>query len=310
MTFDNEQEKVSRIKKLKKEKNAIILAHNYVLGEVQDIADFVGDSLELSIKAQNIEEDIIVFCGVQFMAETAKILSPEKTVLHPVKEAGCPMADMANAQSLKEFKKSYPHAVTVCYVNSTADLKTEVDICCTSANAHEIVSLIPIEKSIIFLPDKNLGANVAAEAKRDLILWDGFCPTHMRIKPDYIERKKREYPDAVVIAHPECRPEVVAMSDFSLSTGAMLRFARETDAKQIIVATELGIIHRLQKENPEKQFIPISEQAFCTTMKMIELDDVIRALENNETEIILDKKTIEKAKKPIVRMIEKDLSGL
>jgi quinolinate synthase len=309
MSVDYYQKKIDTIKKLKTEKNAIILAHNYVLGEVQDIADFVGDSLELSIKAQNIEEDIIVFCGVQFMAETAKILSPEKTVLHPVKECGCPMADMADAESLREFRKSYPDAVTVCYVNSTAELKTEVDICCTSANAKEIISLIPVEKDIIFLPDKNLGANVAAEAEKDLILWDGFCPTHMRLRPDYIERKKREYPDAVVIAHPECRPEVVAMADHSLSTGGMLRFARETDAQQIIVATELGIIHRLQKENPGKQFISISEQAVCMTMKMIELDDVIRALENNETEIILNDDTIERARKPIIRMIEKNLSA-
>ena len=307
MAIDYLQKKIDKIKELKKEKNAIILAHNYVLGEVQDIADFVGDSLELSIKAQSVKEDIIVFCGVQFMAETAKILSPEKIVLHPVKECGCPMADMADAESLRSFKKDYPGAVTVCYVNSTAEVKTEVDICCTSANAKEIVSMIPKNRDIIFLPDKNLGANVAKEADRELILWDGYCPTHMRLRPDFIERKKREYPDAVVIAHPECRPEVVAMADESLSTGGMLRYAKETDVKQIIVATELGIIHRLQKENPEKQFIPISEQAICMTMKMIELDDVINALENNETEIILDDETIRKAKNPILRMIERKM---
>lgn len=302
------QEKIDSIKKLKKEKNAIILAHNYVLGEVQDIADFVGDSLELSIKARNITEDVIVFCGVQFMAETAKILSPEKTVLHPVKECGCPMADMADVPSLRELTKAHPDAVTVCYVNSTADLKTAVDICCTSANAEEIVALIPIEKDIIFLPDKNLGANVEKNTGREMILWDGYCPTHMRLKMEYINKRKKEYPEAIVIAHPECRPEVVALADFSLSTGGMLRFAKETDAKQIIIATESGIIHRLQKENPEKQFIAISEQAVCTTMKMIELDDVINALENNQTEIILSAETIEKAKKPILRMIEKNLS--
>jgi len=308
MNNDYFQEKIDKIIKLKKEKNAIIIAHNYVLGEVQDIADFVGDSLELSIKARNVKEDIIVFCGVQFMAETAKILSPEKTVLHPVKECGCPMADMADAESLREFRKDYPNAMTVCYVNSTAELKTEVDICCTSANAEDIISLIPADRDIIFLPDKNLGANVAKETGREMILWDGFCPTHMRLRPDYIERKKKEYPEAVVIAHPECRPEVVAMADKSLSTGGMLRFAKETDARQIIVATELGIIHRLQKENPHKQFISISEQAVCMTMKMIELDDVINALENSETEIILDEETIRKAGKPIIRMIEKNLS--
>ncbi|MBN2657233.1 MAG: quinolinate synthase NadA [Spirochaetales bacterium] len=302
------QEKIDRIKKLKKEKNAIILAHNYVLGEVQDVADFVGDSLELSIKARDINEDVIVFCGVQFMAETAKILSPHKTVLHPVKESGCPMADMATAGALKKFKADYPDAVTVCYVNSTAELKTEVDVCCTSANAAEIVSLVPEDKQVLFLPDKNLGAYVAKQTGRDIVLWKGFCPTHMRLTPEDILKKKKEFPDAVTMVHPECRPEVIELSDHALSTGGMLRFAKETDAKQIIVATELGIIHRLRKENPDKLFIPISEQAVCMNMKMIELDHIIHALEKNETEILLDEQTIEKAKKPIIRMIEKDLS--
>jgi quinolinate synthase len=302
------EDKIDVINALKKEKNAIILAHNYVLGEVQDVADFVGDSLELSVKAQNIKEQVIVFCGVQFMAETAKILSPEKTVLHPVKESGCPMADMADAASLKKLRESHPGAVAVCYVNSTAELKTEVDICCTSSNASDIISLIPKDKEIIFLPDSNLGANVSAELNREMILWDGYCPTHMRITPDHIKRKRAEYPRALVITHPECRPEVVALADKSLSTGGMLSFARESKEKQFIVATEMGIIHRLQKENPEKQFIPVSEQAVCTTMKMIELDDIINALKNNETEILLDEETIRKAKKPILRMIEKEIS--
>jgi len=301
------QEKIDLIKKLKKEKNAIILAHNYVLGEVQDIADFVGDSLELSIKAQNIEEEVIVFCGVQFMAETAKILSPEKTVLHPVKECGCPMADMATAEALRKFRKDYPDAVTVCYVNSTAELKTEVDVCCTSANAADIVSLVPEDKQILFLPDKNLGAYVAGQTGRDIVLWKGFCPTHMRLTPEDIQKKKREYPNAVTMVHPECRPEVIELSDHALSTGGMLKFAKETEEKQIIVATELGIIHRLQKENPDKLFIPISEQAVCMNMKMIELDHIINALEKGVTEIILDEETIEKAKKPILRMLEKNL---
>lgn len=308
MTGPYNQEKINKIKVLKKEKNAIILAHNYVLGEVQDVADFVGDSLELSMKARNIKEDVIVFCGVQFMAETAKILSPEKTVLHPVKESGCPMADMATSKALRNFKTEYPDAVTICYVNSTAELKTEVDVCCTSANAARIVDLVPEEKQIIFLPDQNLGANIARESGRNLILWEGFCPTHMRLTPKDILKKKKEFPDAVVITHPECRPEVMEVSDYSLSTGGMLKFARDTDKKQIIVATELGIIHRLANENPDKQFIPISEQAVCMNMKMIELDHIINSLEKGETEIILDEQTIRKAKKPIVRMLEKNLS--
>lgn len=294
----------ARIQELKKDRNAVILAHNYQLGEVQDIADFVGDSLELSIKANEAECDVIVFCGVKFMAETAKILSPEKTVLHPVAESGCPMADMANAEQLRKLKAEHPGAVAVCYVNSTAEVKTEVDICCTSANAVKIVAAIPPEKDIIFLPDRNLGANVAKELNRKMLLWPGFCPTHMRITPEMVRQKKAEYPEAIVITHPECLPEVVEISDTALSTGGMLRFAKETDAKQIIVGTEMGIIHRLKKENPDKQFIPISEQAICPNMKLIELHHVLRSLETMTTQIELDAETIAKAKAPIVKMIE------
>ncbi|MFA7229915.1 MAG: quinolinate synthase NadA [Victivallaceae bacterium] len=301
---DSIQEMMDRINQLRKKRNAVILAHNYVLGEVQDVADFVGDSLELSIKAKDVTADVIVFCGVKFMAETAKILSPSKTVLHPVAAAGCPMADMADVEKLKKLKALHPGAVTVCYVNSTAEVKTEVDICCTSANAAKIIGAIPPEKEIIFLPDKNLGANVARELGRKLLLWPGFCPTHMRISAEMIKRKKLEFPDAVVMAHPECTPEVVAVADVSLSTGGMLRFARETAARQIIVGTEQGIIHRLQKENPDKMFIPVSEQAVCPNMKLIELSDVLRSLENMETEIILPVDIIEKAKGSIVRMLE------
>lgn len=304
MAIDYQAEIIDKIKKLKKEKNAIILAHNYVLGEVQDVADFCGDSLELSSKAVNVKEDVIVFAGVKFMAETAKILSPEKTVLQPVPESGCPMADMADAESLREFKKQYPGAVTVCYVNSTADVKTEVDICCTSGNAEKVVGNLPRDKQIIFLPDKNLGANIAKKLGRDMILWDGFCPTHMRIQPEMILRKRKEFPDAVVMVHPECTPEVVAISDQSLSTGGMLTFAKKTDAEKIIVGTEMGIIHRLQKENPEKMFIPISEQAVCMNMKMINLEDILESLEKMQYEIELDAGIIEKARKPIERMLK------
>jgi quinolinate synthase len=304
MTELLQDEIIAKINKLKKERNAIILAHNYVLGEVQDIADYVGDSLGLSIQAQETDCEVIVFCGVQFMAETAKILSPEKTVLHPVPAAGCPMADMATAEQLRKLKAEHPNAVSVCYVNSTAEVKTEVDICCTSANAAIIVAAIPEDKEIIFLPDRNLGANVARELNRKMLLWPGFCPTHMRITPEMIKLKKAEYPNAVVIAHPECLPEVVEMSDVALSTGGMLKFAKETDAKQIIVGTELGIIHRLQQENPDKMFIAVSEQAICPNMKLIELHDILRSLENMETEIVLDPETIAKAKAPIIKMIE------
>jgi quinolinate synthase len=304
MTELNQKEIIERINKLRKEKNAVILVHNYQLGEVQDIGDYVGDSLGLSIQAKEAKADVIVFCGVRFMAETAKILSPDKTVLLPVAEAGCPMADMATADQLRKFKKEHPGVVAIAYVNSTAELKTEVDVCCTSANAEKIVASIPEDKEIIFLPDKNLGANVANALGRELMLWPGFCPTHMRISKKMINQRKAEFPDAVVIVHPECAPEVVEMADVSLSTGGMLKFAKETDAKQIIVGTELGIIHRLKIENPDKMFIPVSEQAICPNMKLIELHDVLNALENMEHEIILEPEIIEKAKASIERMIE------
>jgi quinolinate synthase len=304
MTELNKQEIVERINKLRKEKNAVILVHNYQLGEVQDIGDYVGDSLGLSIEAKNAECDVIVFCGVRFMAETAKILSPDKTVLLPVAEAGCPMADMATAEQLRKYKKEHPGVVAVAYVNSTAELKTEVDICCTSANAEKVVASIPKGKEIIFLPDKNLGANVARALNRKLMLWPGFCPTHMRISKEMINQRKKEFPDAVVMVHPECEPEIVEMADVALSTGGMLKFARETGAKQIIVGTELGIIHRLKIENPGKIFIPVSEQAICPNMKLIELHDVLNALENMEHEIILVPQIIEKARASIERMIE------
>jgi quinolinate synthase len=304
MAINYQKEIIDKIIKLKKEKNAIILAHNYVLGEVQDIADFCGDSLELSFKAANVKEKVIVFAGVKFMAETAKIISPEKTVLHPLPESGCPMADMADAESLRELKKQYPDAITVCYVNSTADVKTEVDICCTSGNAEQIIEALPRDKQIIFLPDKNLGANIANKLDRKMILWDGFCPTHMRIQPEMIERRRKEFPNAIVMVHPECTPEVVELADESLSTGGMLAFAKETDAEQIIVGTELGIIHRLQKENQDKMFIPISAQAVCMNMKMFNLEDILESLEKMQYEVELDTDVIEKARKPIERMLK------
>jgi quinolinate synthase len=304
MSIDFQKDIIDKILKLKKEKNAIILAHNYVLGEIQDIADFCGDSLELSRKAVSIAEDVIIFCGVKFMAETAKILSPQKTVLHPVPESGCPMADMATAEDLIEFKKRYPGAITVCYVNSTADLKTEVDICCTSGNAEKVIASIPKDKQIIFLPDKNLGANIAKKLNREMILWDGFCPTHMRITDEMVERKKKEFPNAKVIVHLECKPDVVDLADAALSTAGMLEYAQKTEAKEIIVGTELGIIHRLQKENPDKMFISISEQAVCMNMKMIELQDVLDSLEKMQHRVILDDETIKRAKLPITKMLE------
>lgn len=304
MSYDYLAATIEKINQLRRDKNALILVHNYQLGEVQDIGDFVGDSLELSIKAANADADIIVFCGVKFMAETAKILSPDKTVLLPVFAAGCPMADMADVDSLRKLKAQHPNAVTVCYVNSTAEVKTECDLCCTSANAAKIINSIPKDKDIIFLPDKNLGANIEIMTGRKMILWEGFCPTHMRITAAMVERKKAEFPDAVVIVHPECRPEIVAMADEQLSTGGMVRYVKESTAETIIVGTEVGMIHRLQKEAPEKKFVSISEQAVCMNMKMINLTDVLTALENDETPIELPADIINQAEAPIRRMLE------
>lgn len=298
------QETVEKIKVLKQQKNAVILAHNYQLGEVQDIADFVGDSLELSRQAAGVEADVIVFCGVRFMAETAKILSPDKQVLFPVPEAGCPMADMADIDGVKQLKEQMPNAVTVCYVNSTAAVKTECDLCCTSANAVDIINSIPADKDIIFLPDKNLGQNVSDLTGRQFKLWPGYCPTHMRITKEMLLKKKEQFPDAVVMVHPECRPDVVALADVQLSTGGMIRFVHEHDAEQIIVGTEMGIIHRLEKENPDKMYIPISEQAVCMNMKMINLTDVLCCLEQDYEQIEIPEQVIEQAVAPIQRMLD------
>lgn len=304
MIDDYLQDVVETINRLKKDKNAVILAHNYQLGEVQDIADFVGDSLELSRKAANIEADVVVFCGVRFMAETAKILSPQKKVLFPVPEAGCPMADMADLDGLRKFKAQHPGAVTVCYVNSTAAVKTECDLCCTSANADNVINSIPEDNEIIFLPDKNLGQNTADRVGREMILWPGYCPTHMRITKEMLLKKKSEFPDAIVMVHPECRPDVVALADVQLSTGGMIKFVKESDAKQIIVGTEMGIIHRLEKEAPDKVYVPISEQAVCMNMKMITLADVLHSLESDTEQIEIPADVIEKAVAPIQKMLD------
>ncbi len=304
MVFLTEKEMIDRINILKKEKNAVILTHNYQLGEVQDIADFVGDSLELSIKAADTDAEVIVFCGVTFMAETAYILSPDKTVLLPRLESGCPMADMADVTEVRALKAKHPDAITICYVNSTADVKTECDLCVTSANAVQIVNTIPKDREIIFVPDKNLGAFVEQQTGRKMILWPGFCPTHMRITPKDLKKRKMENPDAAVIVHPEARLDVLALADEALSTGGMCRFAKETDKKTIIVATEMGMIYRLQKENPDKHFIPVSEQAICPNMKMTRIDDVLNSLENMQNKITVPDAVRIKAKSAITKMID------
>ena len=269
---------VEKVLKLKKERNAVILAHNYQLGEVQDIADFVGDSLGLSQNAAKTEADVIVFCGVHFMAETAAITCPDMTVLLPDRHAGCPMANMITAEQLRQKKKELPNATVVCYINSTAAVKAESDICCTSANAVKVVESIDNDE-VLFVPDQYLGHYVSTKTKKKIHLWPGYCPTHARIQVQDISRLKKENPRAKVVVHPECRPDLIALADEVASTGGMIRYAHRDDVQEMIVGTEIGIIHRLKKENPGKKFIPVSEQAVCPNMKLITLEKVLWSLE-------------------------------
>ncbi|MHC4244560.1 MAG: quinolinate synthase NadA [Planctomycetota bacterium] len=295
---------VENIERLKKQHNAVILAHNYQPGEIQDIADFSGDSLGLSIKAAQTEAEVIVFCGVQFMAETAAILSPEKTVLLPDKTAGCPMADMITAEQLRKLKQEHPDALVVCYVNSTAQVKAESDYCCTSANAVELVSSLPKDRQILFVPDQHLGRFVADRTGRDIVLWPGYCRSHVMITEDDIKTTKAKYPDAIVLAHPECSEPVKELSDELLSTGQMLKFAAKSTAKQFIIATETGIIHTLKKQNPKAEFIPASDRAICPNMKKITLEKIIWALEDMQYKISVPEAIREKAKIALDKMVE------
>ena len=294
---------IKKINELRKIRNAVILAHNYVAAEVQDIADFVGDSLELSIKAAATEAPVIVFCGVSFMAETAKLLAPQSTVLLPEVSAGCPMADMASAEAVRQLRKEHPAAVFVAYVNTTAAVKAEVDICCTSANAEKIVASIPADKEIVFLPDQNLGANVAKNLQRELILFPGYCPTHHRIDPAQLDAARAQYPDSPIVVHPECPVTVTAKADAALSTGGMLKYVRESSAKSFVIGTESGIIHRLRKENPDKEFIALAPAPRCPNMKKLSLESILKALENMQTPVELPPALIERARLPIDRML-------
>ena len=292
-----------RIQKLKEEKDAIILAHNYQRGEVQDIADFVGDSLQLSIEASKVLNSIIVFCGVHFMAETAKILNPDKMVLLPDSDAGCPMADMITADQLRELKEKHPNAAVICYVNSAAEVKALSDICCTSSNAIKVVESIPDGKDIIFIPDKYLGSYVQGKTGRKMIFWNGYCPTHIRINAKQIIELKKKHLNSEVIVHPENTPEVIEIADRVESTGGMLKYMKDSDNKSFIVGTEVGIIHRLKKENPDKEFIPAFSRAICPNMKLINLEKVLWSLEGEETKIEVPEAIAVKAKSAIDRMI-------
>ena len=304
---------IKRIRELKKQRQAIILAHNYQRDEVQDIADFVGDSLGLAQTASKTDAKVIVFCGVHFMAETAAILCPDKIVLMPDPQAGCPMANMITVRELKELKKHYPDAVVVTYVNSSAAIKAESDYCCTSSNAVKLVQSIPKEKRIIFIPDQYLGSYVKSQtcltgsqfgqAGRDIGLWRGYCPTHRRILPQDIENKKHLYPKAEVVVHPECTPEVIALADKVASTSGILKYCHESDRNEFIIGTEIGILHRLKKENPGKTFIPVTELADCPNMKLNSLEKIIWSLEDMQTRITVPEDIAQRAMKSIQRML-------
>jgi quinolinate synthase len=294
---------IDRILKLKKEKNAVILAHNYQIGEVQDIADFLGDSLQLSIKASNTKHKIILFCGVHFMAETAKILSPDRKVLLPDKHSGCPMADMIDASQLRKLKNKNPDALVVCYVNSSAEVKAESDICCTSSNAVNVVKSVPASKKIIFIPDKYLGEYVQKQTGKKLILWNGYCPTHIMINIKDIIQLKKENLDAAVIVHPECTPEVISIADKVASTGGMIKYVKNSRKNKFIIGTEIGIIYRLKKENPDKTFFPATSKAICLDMKLTNLEKILWSLEEEKYEIEIPEEIIRKARSAIDKMI-------
>jgi len=293
-----------KILELKKQRKAIILAHNYQRGDVQDLADYVGDSLGLSQQATRTDAEVIVFCGVHFMAETAAILSPDKTVLLPELEAGCPMADMITAEQLRQEKKKSPGSEVVCYVNSTADVKAESDVCCTSSNSIKVVESLNDERPIIFVPDKYLGSYTATITKKKLILWPGYCPTHMKISADDIINLKNQYPGAEVLVHPECRPEVIAKADYVVSTGGIIKRAQQSPAREFIISTEIGILHRLRKGNPGKLFMPASERAVCPNMKSITLEKVLWSLERMEPRVTVPPNIKDRALRAVNRMLE------
>jgi len=294
---------VKKIQELKRKRKAIILAHNYQLPEIQDIADYIGDSLGLSQKAAQADAEVIVFCGVHFMAETASILCPHKTVLMPDINAGCPMVGMVDLAELKSTRKEYPQSMVVCYVNTSAEVKAESDICCTSANAVKVVQSLNSEGEIIFVPDKYLGQYVEGQTGRKMVLWDGYCPVHVKILAEDILRKKKKHPEAEVIVHPECTPEVIKLANRVLSTSGMCQYARESRAKEIIVGTETGLIWRLQKENPDKKFYPASELAICPNMKLTNLEKVLWVLEDMKSEVKVPDRIRVKAMRAVNRML-------
>jgi len=299
----NAEELQQEITELKEKRNAVILAHNYQRAEVQDVADYVGDSLGLSQQAAKTDAEVIIFCGVHFMAETAYILSPDKTVVLPDAEAGCPLADMVSVEALRERKKQLKDYVVVTYINSSALIKAESDICCTSSNVVKVIEKIPEEK-ILFIPDKNLALWAKSQTGKEIAIWPGFCPTHHHIKPDQVSELKEEYPESEFMAHPECVPEVSALADFVGSTSAMFKYAKESQASILIVGSEAGMLHRLQRENPQKTFLLPSKQTVCPNMKRTTLAKVKEALLTLETKVSVGEDIRKKALSSVQKMLE------
>lgn len=292
----------AKILKLANEKNALLLAHNYQRDEIQEIAHITGDSLGLSIEAARTDKDIIVFCGVHFMAESAALLSPQKTVLLPRHDAGCPMADMVTPAGLRKMKAQHPQAVVVTYVNSSAAVKAESDICCTSSNALNVVRSLDCDE-VLLVPDRNLGRYIASQVDKICHVWEGYCPTHERLQVSEIEAARRAHPDAVFMAHPECSPEILALADHICSTSGMYEYAAKSTAKSFIVGTEMGILYRLRRQNPDKIFILPSKSLICPNMKLTSLEDVLLCLETMSPRVTVAPETAEKARRALDRML-------
>lgn len=296
-------ELITEIQKLKKQKNAVIVAHNYQNPDIQDIADFVGDSLELAKISASLKENLIIFCGVFFMAETAHMLSPEKKVLLPVIDADCPMARMITKENVLEMKARYPKAAVVAYVNSTADVKSVTDICCTSANAMRVVNSLK-ENQIIFIPDRNLGQNIARFIPKEFFYWEGYCHVHESVKEEEVKKLREELKDFEIILHPEVNPAVAKYADKLLSTGGMLKYAQSVSGKKFVIGTEIGLVHRLKKLAPDNQYYNIGRDLVCPNMKKIRLENVFEALLYEKYPVVLEKEVREKAKNAIQKMLD------
>jgi quinolinate synthase len=295
---------IEQIEQLKREKNAVILAHYYVNDEIQELADYVGDSYYLSKIATTVPEETILFCGVSFMGESAKILNPEKTVIMPDMYADCPMAHMADTDKIKSMRAQYEDLAVVCYINSTAEIKSHSDVCVTSANAVKIVKALP-QHNIYFIPDENLGRYVASQVtEKNVMVSDGFCHVHTSISKDKVEEAKKIFPNAKVLVHPECTQDVIAMADYIGSTSGIIDCATESDATEFIICTEMGVLYELKKKNPDKKFYSVGHRQFCPNMKKITLEKIVNALTNFENPIVLEKETYEKANASLVRMLE------